>query len=138
MRVTLQLLDKEHKVSRKIQEAAVTQFQKLERYVPDPSHVDLRLEHIHSARKGKTHYVHVSVAVPKEPRTFHAEALAEDFRTALDRLYHKAETHVRRRHEKLVRQQRSSLRKEHIAARLRATLSAPKRLLGSIRRSRRS
>lgn len=133
MRIQLQLLDKEHKVSRKIQEAALKQFEKLERYVPELTQLDLRLEHIHSARKGKTHYVHVAVSIPKEPRTFHADASAEDFRTALDRLYNKIDKHLRRRHDKLIRQHRDAERKMRVGDQLRATLSAPKRLLARIR-----
>ncbi len=134
MQLTLQLLDKEHRISRKIQEAALKQFEKLERYVPEHTQLDLRLEHIHSARKGQTHYVHVAVAIPKEPRTFHADASAEDFRTALDRLYNKTDKYLRRRHDKLIRQHRDAERKVRVSDRLRATLSAPKRLLARIRR----
>lgn len=134
MKMTLQLLDKEHKISRKIQEAALKQFEKLERYVPESTQLDLRLEHIHSARKGKTHYVHVAVAIPKEPRTFHAEALAEDFRTALDRLYNKTSQHLGRRHDRLIRRNRDAERKLQVGERLRQTLSAPRRILERIQR----
>ncbi|MBI2589692.1 HPF/RaiA family ribosome-associated protein [Candidatus Berkelbacteria bacterium] len=136
MQVTFKLLDKEHKLNRSLQDSAVKLFEKLDRYVPEPTQLDLRAEHIHSTRKGKTHYVHVAVAVTKEPRTFHAEALAEDFRTAFDRLYKKTERYLRKRHDKLIKKSRNAERKIRIRDWLSSTLSTPRRLLGRFRRRR--
>ncbi|MGI6103449.1 MAG: HPF/RaiA family ribosome-associated protein [Patescibacteria group bacterium] len=134
MKLELRILDKQHRVNRSVQEAALRQFQKLERYLPAASHVDLRLDHVHRARKGRTHYAHVAVAIPYEATTFHVEVAAEDFRTALDRLYDKAERYLRKRHDRLIERSRSAERKERIAARISALLSAPKRLLRFPRR----
>lgn len=134
MRVDLKVLDNKQRLNRTVQDAAIKQFQKLERYLPDAAHIDLRLELITSQRKGKTHYAHVAVAIPREPRTFHAEATETDFRTALDRIYGKAEKHLRRRHDKLDRLKRDSERKGTVNDWLSQTLSAPKRLLGKFRK----
>lgn len=129
MKLELRVLDREHSINRSIRESALRQFQKLERYLPDLAAVDLRLDHIHRARKGKTHYAHIAIAIPHEPTTFHAEVCAEDFRTALDRLYEKAERQVKRRQDRIVGRSRNADRKERIATQLSALLSAPKRLL---------
>ena len=131
MHLELQLLQSDLKLNRTIREHASELFSKLDRYLTDPaSRVDLRLELIRNQRKGQTHYVHVAVAVPREPHTFHAEALAEDFRTALDRLYGKAERYLRRRHKKLTRAKRDSERKEKVSQWIQDSLTAPRRLLG--------
>jgi len=134
MKLNLIVLDTSQKLNRSVQEGALKQFQKLEKYLPDLAQVDIRLELITSHRKGRTHYAHVSVALPGEPRTFHAEYVAEDFRTALDRIYGKAESHLRRWHDKLIKSHRDGERKESVGSWLLATFSAPKRLLGKIRR----
>ncbi|MBI4185674.1 HPF/RaiA family ribosome-associated protein [Candidatus Berkelbacteria bacterium] len=134
MKVELVVLASAERLNRSVQEEAIRQFQKLERYVPEAAQVDLRLELIKSHRKGKTHYAHVAVAIPGEPRTFHAEAIAEDFRTALDRIERKAEAHLRRWHDKRTRARRDGERKGRVTAWLQATLSAPSRLLNRIRR----
>lgn len=137
MRFTLLLLDDDHKVNRSVRDHAEKLFRKLERFLPDDaSRVELRLEHIPSVRKDTTHYVHVAVAVPKEPHTLHAEVVAADFRTALDRLYGKTEKQLRRRHEKRIQRSRSSERKQRVNDWLHTTLSAPRRLLGRLRRRR--
>ncbi|MBI4032112.1 HPF/RaiA family ribosome-associated protein [Candidatus Berkelbacteria bacterium] len=139
MRLELQVLDTEHKLNRSVRDHATQLFGKLDRFLPDTaSRIDLRLDHIHHGRKGKTHYVHVAVAIPKEPRTFHVEVLAEDFRTALDRLYKKTERYLRKRHEKRIQRHRSAERKAQVNDWVHATLSAPKRLLERIARKRRS
>lgn len=135
MKVQLVILSKQEKLNRAAQEGAIKLFQRLDKYLPDLAQVAVRLELITSHRKGKTHYAHVSVAVPGEPRTFHAEALAEDFRTACDRIYGKAERHVRRWHERLIKSRRSADRKDTVGNWLHKTLSAPKRLLSRFRRS---
>lgn len=135
MKLQLVALNKQEKLNRAAQEGALKLFQKLDKYLPELAHVDVRLELITSHRKGRTHYAHVSVAIPGEPKTFHAEALAEDFRTACDRIYGKAEKHVRRWHERLVKSRRDGERKSTVGNWLHQTLSAPKRLLGRFRRS---
>lgn len=138
MRLELHVLDTEHKLNRSIREHALQLFRKLERFLPDEaSRVDLRLEHLHSARKGQTHYVHIAVAIPREPRTFHAEVVANDFRTGLDRLYVKAEKHLRRRRERRIQRHRSGERKAKIAEWVHNTLGAPKRLLDRFSAKRR-
>lgn len=136
MRVTLTVLEKTQHVNNGVRDAALKQFQKLERYVPEATHVDIRLDLIKGQRKGRTHYAHVSVAVPREPRTFHAEAIEEDFRTALDRLYDRAEKYLRRRHDKLSRMKRDDERKGKLVDWIQRTFSAPKRLLGKFRSTR--
>lgn len=134
MKVQLVILNKQEKLNRAAQEGATKLFQKLDKYLPDIAQVDIRLELITSHRKGKTHYAHVSVAIPGEPKTFHAESIAEDFRTACDRIYGKAEKHVRRWHERLIKSRRGADRKNTVGTWLQRTLSAPKRLLGRFRR----
>ncbi len=134
MKLNLVILTKEEKLNRGVQEGAVKQFQKLERYLPEAAQVDVRLELITRHRRGKTHYAHVSVAIPGEPRTFHTEALAPDFRTALDRIYGKTERHLSRWHDRQIKTRHRGDRKSIVGSWLHATLSAPKRLLGSLRR----
>ena len=134
MKLEFRILDRKHKVNRSVQDAALRQFQKLDRFVPEATHVDLRLDHVHRARKGRTHYAHIAVAIPQEATTFHAEVAAEDFRTALDTLYAKAEQYLQRRHERLIQRSRNAERKERIVAKLSKLLSAPRRLLHFPRR----
>lgn len=136
MKVQLIILSKQERLNRSVQEGAIRQFQKLERYLPEAARVDVRLDLISRHRKGQTHYAHVSVAIPGEPRTFHAEALTQDFRTALDRIASKTERHLRRWHDRLVKSRRSGDRKSVVGTWLRATLSVPKRLLGRFRRTK--
>lgn len=134
MKVQLVILNKEERLNRAVQEGAIKQFQKFDKYLPDAAQVDVRLDLIKSHRKGKTHYAHVSVAIPGEPKTFHAESIAEDFRTALDRIFGKTEKHLRRWHDRLIKARRSFDRKEDVGNWLRKTLTAPKRLLSRFSR----
>ena len=133
MKVELVVLDPVQRLNRSVQEEAIKQFRKLERYLPEAAQIDLRLELIKSHRRGKTHYAHVSVAIPGEPRTFHTESIREDFRTALDRIYGKTEAHLSRWHDKRTRAKRDGERKERVNTWLRATLSTPSRLLHQLR-----
>lgn len=115
MRLLIQGRDPGHKLNRSVLEFARERFETLDRYVPEPATVELRLDHLERHRKGKTHYVHGLVVIPGEHTTFHAEVIEEDFRTGLDRLYEKLERHLRRWHRRRVRSARQPVARNLIA-----------------------
>lgn len=133
MRVEVRSRDTSHKLNRSLVSWIEQLFHKLDRYVSDPAYIEVTLEHLHSKRKGGTHYVHALAAVPGEPTTFHAEVLREDFRTACDKVFSKMEHHLRRRRNKVVRAARGVARREKVSRMFQETLHAPRRLLERIK-----
>ncbi len=125
------------KINKSILEAGEKLFAKLEDLLPAAAMIDVHLEHFSNQKKGRTHYVHATVAVPGEPRTFHAETLTEDFRTGLDRAYAKTSRFVHQWHARSVKEQRRDdrRRKEKVGGWLHATLSAPRRFFGKFRKN---
>lgn len=125
------------KINRSILEAGEKLFQKLTDLLPENVVIDVMLEHLKNQhRKGKTHYVHATLAIPGEPRTFHAESLSEDFRTGLDRTFGRVSHYVHRWHGKFVKQQRRAdrQRKAIVGSWLHRTLSAPHRFFAKFRK----
>jgi ribosome-associated translation inhibitor RaiA len=133
MRVEVRSRDKTHKLNRSLINSVEQLFQKLDRYVGDPAYIEITLEHLHSRRKGGTHYAHGSATIPGEPTTFHTQALAEDFRTASDKVYSKMERHLRQRHTKLTRTRLGASRRAKIDRWIHDSLHAPQRLLLNLR-----
>jgi ribosomal subunit interface protein len=133
MRVDVRSRDKSHKLNRSLLFSIEQLFQKLGKFAKDPAYIEVTLEHLHSRKKGGTHYVHASAVIPGEPTTFHAESLAEDFRTACDKVFDKMERHLKKRGNKLTRMERSAARRGKIDRWMRDTLHAPGRLLTKLR-----
>lgn len=128
---------REQKINRSILEAGEKLFAKLEDLLPETAVIDVMLEHLKNQhRKNLSHYVHASLVIPGEGRTFHAESLTDDFRTGLDRTYARISRYVHRWHGKAVKQQRRAdrKRKEQVGSWLHATLSRPFRFLGKFRK----
>lgn len=133
MRVEVRSRDTTHKLNRSLIASLEQLFRKLDRYVGDPAYIEIRLEHLHSRRKGGTHYVHGSATIPGEPTTFHTQVLAEDFRTAADKVYSKMERHLRQRSNKLTRTRLGAARREKMDRWFRDSIQAPARLLSNLR-----
>ena len=124
------------KINRSILEAGDKLFRKLKDLLPDAAMIDVSLENLVRHKKGRTHYVHASLVVPGEPRTFHAEALTEDFRTGLDRTYARVSQFARRWHSKSIKlaRQRDRAAKSSVRSWLHATLSKPSRFFSKFRK----
>ncbi len=125
------------KINRSILEAGEKLFWKLEDILPETAMVDVMLEHLKNQhRKGKSHYVHVSVAIPGVGRTFHAEVLTDDFRTGLDRVYSRVSRYTHRWHAKSVKlaRKRDRAAKSNVRNWLHATLSKPSRFFSKFRK----
>ncbi len=137
MRVEVRSRDRAHKLNRSLVVWAEQLFQKLDRYAADPAYVEVTMEHLHSKKKGGTHYVHGTAVIPGEPTTFHVQVLAEDFRTGCDKVYDKLERHLRKRSSKHLRTRLGAARREKMDRWLKQTLDAPQRLLKRIRPRRR-
>ena len=133
MRIEVRSRDKAHKLNRSLVGSVEQLFQKLDRYVGDPAYIEITLEHLHSRRKGGTHYVHGTATIPGEPTTFHTQALAEDFRTAADKVYAKMERHLRQRHTKLTRTRLGAARRAKTERWLKEAIQGPQRLLSNLR-----
>jgi ribosome-associated translation inhibitor RaiA len=125
------------KINKSILEAGEKMFGKLEDLLPAAAMIDVHLEHFSNQKKGRTHYVHATVAIPGEPRTFHAETLTEDFRTGLDRAFAKASRFVHKWHARSIKEQRRAdrQRKGQVNTWLHRTLSAPSRFFGKFRKN---
>lgn len=124
------------KLNRSIVEAGLKLFQKLESSLPEVTMVTVDLESLTSHKKGRTHYVHVTLSIPGEPRTFHAEALAEDFRSGLDKCFARTQKFVRHWHGKSIKltRRRDRQAKAGVNHWLHAKLSKPHRFFGKFRK----
>lgn len=136
MHLTIRPRDRQDKLNRSLLASIEQRFAKLDRFIPESGNVDIQLEHIQSRRHGKTHYVHATATIPGEPTTLYVEALAENFRTACDRVYEKLERQLTRHHDRVVRQRRRNDQKESVRTWLHETLSKPRRLLDRLKRRR--
>ena len=137
MHLDVRARTKGEKINRSILEAGEKLFAKLNDLLPEPAMVDVVLEKLTNHRRGRTHYIHVTVSIPGEPRTFHAESLTEDFRSGLDRTYAKASQYVHRWHAYTVKlaRRRAARHKDQVNSWLHRTLSAPRRFLGKFRKN---
>ena len=124
------------KINRSILEAGEKLFGKLGDFLPDAAMIDVTLENLMHHKKGRTHYTHASLVIPGEPRTFHAESLADDFRTGLDRTYARVSQFAHRWHAKSVKLARKKDRAAKASMRswLHATLSKPSRFFAKFRK----
>ncbi len=124
------------KINRSILEAGEKLFWKLSDLLPEAAVIDVSLESLTRHKKGQTHYVHASLVIPGEPRTFHAEALTADFRTGLDRTYGRVTQFAHRWHAKSVKlaRKRDRAAKQSVRSWLHATLSKPSRFFAKFRK----
>ena len=124
------------KINRSILEAGEKLFCKLEDLLPDAAIIDVSLENLIRHKKGRTHYVHASLVVPGEPRTFHAESITTDFRTGLDKTFARVSQFAHRWHAKSVKlaRKRDRVAKREVRGWLHATLSHPRRFFGKFRK----
>lgn len=116
MKLEVRARDKEHNLNKSTLQAIDKMFSKLSKFMPENGLIEVRLEHLHNKRKGKTHYVHATATIPGEPSTFHIEVVGDDFRTASDKAYGKLSKKLSRRHAKLIRQPRGESRKQSFVA----------------------
>lgn len=124
------------KINRSILEAGEKLFRKLSDVLPDAAIIDVQLESLVRHKKGRNHYVHASLVIPGEPRTFHAESLTDDFRTGLDRTYARVTQFAHRWHAKSVKlaRKRDRAAKSSVRSWLHATLSKPSRFFSKFRK----
>ena len=125
------------KINRSILEAGEKLFSKLGDLLPDAAIIDVQLENLVRHKKGRTHYVHASLVIPGEPRTFHAESIAVDFRTGLDRTYARVTKFAHRWHGRSVKlaRKRERAAKAKVGNWLHATLSKPSRFFAKFRKN---
>lgn len=124
------------KLNRSVIEAGEKLFGKLADVLPDAAAITVDLENLTHHKKGKNHYVHATLSIPGEPRTFHAEALANDFRSGLDKTFARTQNFVRRWHGRTTKLARKRDRQAKRTTRnwLHATLSHPRRFFGKFRK----
>ena len=124
------------KINRSVLESGEKMFRKLEGMLPEAAMIDVDLEHLPRHKKGHTHYVHVTVTIPGEPRTFHAEALAVDFRSGLDKSFARSQKFVRRWHSTETKLARKRDRQAKVKTRswLHASLSKPRKFFAKFRK----
>ena len=124
------------KINRSILEAGDKLFAKLGDLLPDAAMIDVTLENLVRHKKGRTHYVHASLVIPGEPRTFHAESLTADFRTGLDRTFGRVTKFSHRWHGRSIKlaRKRDRVVKASVRSWLHATLSKPSRFFSKFRK----
>ena len=124
------------KINRSILEAGDKLFAKLGDLLPDAAMIDVNLENLVRHKKGRTHYVHASLVIPGEPRTFHAESITVDFRTGLDRTFARVSQFAHRWHGRSIKLARKKDRaaKAAVGNWLHRTLSKPSRFFAKFRK----
>jgi|GEM_PF-3936705 len=124
------------KLNRSVLDSGEKLFRKLGDLLPDAAMITVDLELVTHHKKGRTHYVHATVAIPGEPRTFHAEALSEDFRSGLDKTFARTQQFVRRWHGRSIKlaRRRDRQAKGEATTWLHGTLSKPRRFFRRFRK----
>ena len=137
MHLNVQSRVKGEKINKSVVESGEKLFRKLSELLPEAAMIDIDLEHLVRHKKGETHYVHATVTIPGEPRTFHAECLAQDFRSGLDKCFARAQKYVRRWHSTDTKLARSRDRKakEKTQTWLHLKLSKPRRFFGKFHKN---
>ena len=127
---------KGEKINKSVLEAGEKLFRKLSDMLPEAAMIDIDLENLPRHKKGRTHYVHVTVMIPGESRTFHAEATEVDFRCGLDKVFSRTQKYVRRWHGTSKKLARRLDRKAKVKTRtwLHVKLSKPHKFFGKFRK----